>query len=276
MEGLIPHLGPSFRPRDWEGQAPSRETALLAGQYERLAALTGAVIPGRERHAMPRSKAAGHGLCLFAQAALRRCAGERLEGQRVLIAGCGAQGAWAGEMAVRAGARVTAIGDESGCLWAGEGLPLRLLRDMAEKPGLPLLLWAIRCPGVEYRPGPALGDAAADVVFLCGGRLGSDSARQIMAHHPLGVFEGILQGTTARAGRLLSGAAVYSPGLLSGAGGELADTAAGPWEAERQLRAAMESLFREAFEACRTGDLAQAARALAFRRIADAMLAKGI
>ena len=281
MEGLYPCLEPGFRPGQWEGQAPVRETALLAGQYERLCALTGGAPPRRTRRAMSRSKAAGHGLVFFAQAALRQCAGERLEGQTVLISGCGAQGAWTGEMAARTGAKVAAFGDETGCLWAGDGLPLRLLRDMAEKPGLPLLLWAIRSPGVEYRPGPALDDIPADVVFLCPGHgpMGAGSARRIMAHRPAGVFEGAPQAATALAGRVFSAAPVYAPGLLAGAGVEVVPAghdAPGPWETDRRLRAAMEALLREVWEPGQSGDLSRAARAAAFRRLADAMLAKGI
>ncbi len=280
MEGLYPHLGPAFRPGDWEGQAPARELALLAGQHQRLAALTGGAVHSRSRPAMGRAKAVGHGLCHFARAALQACAGERLEDMTVLLAGCGASAAWAGEMAVRAGARVVAAGDETGCLCAEEGLPLPLLRDMAEKPGLPLLLWAIRRPGVEYRPGPALGDIPADVVILGegGARLGSAGARRLMAHRPLGVFETAPLVTTALAGRILSGAAVYAPGILSGAGAALmaGEPKTGPWEADKRLRAAMEALLRQVWDPAQGNDLAHAARALAFRRLADAMLAQGL
>ena len=198
----------------------------------------------------------------------------------MLIAGCGPAGAWAGELAVRMGARVTAIGDESACLYAEGGLSLALLRDMGERPGLPLLVRAIRRPGIEYRPGPVLWDVPADVVFLCGGmpRVGAAAARRVMANSPAAVFEGTVQAATAQAGRIFAGAALYSPGILSGAGSEImacASGPAGPWEADRQLRAAMEALLQTVLDAGGQ-DLAAGARALAFRRLADAMLAKGI
>ena len=99
-----------------------------------------------------------------------------------------------------------------------------------------------------------------------------------MAHRPLGVFETAPLVTTALAGRILAGAAVYAPGILAGAGAELmtGEPKTGPWEADKRLRAAMEALLRQVWDPAQGNDLSRAARALAFRRLADAMLAQGL
>ena len=287
IAGLLPHLGRDFSPAQWSGMAARRELDFLTGQYERLAIIAERT-PAAQAAQWPlsRSQAQGYGLCRFAQFALRRLTGQRLEGQSVLISGTGALAAWSGEMAVRLGAKAAALGDMTGCLSCPAGLPLRLLQDMAGEPGLPLLLWAIRTPGVEYRPGPALWDIPADVVFLCDGvRLGSAGARRIAAHRPTAVFEGMPLAATVPAGRILGRCGLYSPGIVSGAGGDImarvaAERRPDRWEAERQLRAAMETVFEtvhaEADRAERPGDLAMGAYAAAFRAIADAMTRKGI
>ncbi len=290
MEGLFPLLPRPFRPSDWSGLVPRRELDYLAGQYERLAALTAAPsgpFTPEDGPLMPRWQAVGHGLCMFAELAFRRTGLPGLQGQSVLISGRDGPAPWAGERAARMGARVIALGDASGCLYARDGLPLSILRRMSAQPGLPLLLWAIRAPGVEYRPGPGLWDIPADAVFLCDGhgRLDKDDARQMLSHRPAGVFEGLPRVCTALAAKTLSaGDTLYSPAIASGAGGALMvlgrhSSAIDPWTAARQLRAAMEAIFETAWaESSRAGcpgDLGLGARSAAFRRIADTILAKG-
>ena len=289
MEGLFPFLPRPFHPADWSGLVPRRELGYLAGQHERLAALTALPCWPPDPEAgppMPRWQAVGHGLCMFAELAFRRIGLPGLQGQSVLISGRDGPAPWAGERAARMGAKVVALGDAAGCLYARDGLPLSILRRMSAKPGLPLLLWAIRAPGVEYRPGPGLWDIPADAVFLCDGhgRLDKDAARQTLSHRPAGVFEGLPRVCTALAAKAFSaGDTLYSPAIASGAGGALMvlgrQSTADPWAAARQLRAAMEAIFEAAWtESTRAGcpgDLALGARSAAFRRIADAILAKG-
>lgn len=289
MEGLYPLLPPWFTPADWAGMVPRRELDYLMGQYARLTALTAGpmVQPPAGPGPLSRRQAVGHGLCVFAELAFRQTGLSGLEGQTVLVSGRDGPAPWAAERAARMGAQVIALGDAAGCLYARDGLPLPLLRRMAAQPGLPLLLWAIRAPGVEYRPGPGLWDIAADAVMLCDGssRLDADSARQIAARRPVGVFEGVPRACTALAARTLAaGGMLYSPAIASGAGGAVMAPAdrsgrASQWDAARQLRTAMEAIFQTAWEesarAGRPGDLGLGARAAAFRRIADAILARG-
>ncbi len=287
MAGLYPLLDRDFRPSQWAGQVPRRELDYLTGAYQRVGAITGrGEGDGRAPGPMSRAQAVGSGLCRFAQCALQRRSGQRMEGQRVLISGAGAAAVWAGETAARMGALPVALGDDAGCLYAAGGLPLALLRNMIREPGLPLLLWAIRSPGVEYRPGPVLWDIPADVVFLCGGtaRLGSAAARRLVTHRPLGVFEGAFQAVTARAARIFADGGLYAPAIAAGAGGQAAlaepDGTADRWEADRRLRAAMEDICQTAWEESerwgRPGDLLLGARIAAAAPIADALIRKGI
>ena len=285
MAGLFPLLDKGFRPGQWAGQAPRRELDCLTGLYERMTALTGGgeLVPSFSGP-MTYAQAVGCGLCRFAQCALKRRSGQRLEGQRVLLSGRGLAAVWAGECAARMGAMPVALGDDTGCLYAAAGLPLALLRSMLREPGLPLLLWAIRSPGVEYRPGPGLWDIPADVVFLCDGtpRLGSAAAQRVAAHRPAGVFEGVFQAVTARAGRIFAQTGLYAPAIAAGAGGQIMSLAgeepADRWEADRALRAAMENVFQAAWEQSerwgRPGDLLQGARVAAVGPIARALLRK--
>lgn len=291
MQALFPFLPRSFHPADWTGLVPRRELDFLTGQYERLAALVPCPLQRTapaERGPMTRHQAAGHGLCAFAQTALRSSGLPGLEGQTLLISGREGPAPWAGERAARMGAQVVALGDGTGYLYAPGGLPLSILRRMAIQPGLPLLLWAIRAPGVEYRPGPGLWDVSADVAFLCDSRarLDVEGARALISHRPVGIFEGVPRVCTAMAAKALAaGSTLYSPAIASGAGGSLMafrqrSGLLSQWDAARSLRAAMEDIFQTAWDesvrAGRPGDLDSGARIAAFRRIADAILAKGL
>ena len=287
MAGLYPLLGREDRPGCWAGQVPRRELDYLTGAWERMEAIAGrGGRPGRAQAPMSRAQAVGAGLCRFAQCALKRRGGQRMEGQRVLISGAGPAALWAGETAARMGALPIAIGDDAGCLYAAAGLPLALLRSMIREPGLPLLLWAIRSPGVEYRPGPVLWDIPADLAFLFGGgaKLGSAAARRIVLRRPAGVFEGAFQSVTARAGRIFAEAGLYAPAIAAGAGGQVllaeTDGPADRWEADRLLRTAMEDICRTVWEESerwgRPGDLLLGARIAAVAPLADALIRKGI
>ncbi len=290
LEGLYPFLPGGFRPGDWAGLVPRRELDLLTGQYERLRSMgpAGEADRGAEDPVMTRQQAAGHGLCRFAELALGQSGCPGLDGRTVVVSGMDGPAPWAGERAARAGAQVLAVGDETGCLYAAGGLSVPLLRSMAAQPGLPLLLWAIRAPGVEYRPGPSLWDIPADAVFLCDShsRLNGSDARRLAALRPAGVFEGVPRACTALAGRVLAGSGVlYVPAIAAGAGGAVMayrqrDAVLTRWEADRQLRAAMEAVFQTVEEACadqgQRRDMARAAHAAAFRRIAAAILDKGL
>lgn len=286
MDGVYPLLPTSFHPAAWAGQVHGRELGYLAGEHERLSAcLYTDAIPPWAPGPFSRPKAAGYGLVYFAQCALRRQLGIRLEGQSILIYGRDGTGAWAGEKAARLGAAVTAIGDETGTLCSPGGLPAGMLRGMAAQPELPLLLWALRSPGVEYRPGQGLWDLPADVVFLCGGVISADDAGHIAAHRPLGVFEGVPRAAGGpAAGVFQTTGILFSPGIASGAGGAALScrqrqAGLSRWEADRQLRAVMEAVFRAAWsesqQAGYPGDLAAGARMAAFRPIAEALLEKG-
>ena len=285
MEQLWPLLPSSFRPRLWEGRLPRRELGFLTGRYRQLAALTDTPPePARRPGLLSRQQAAGWGLCRMAELALRRQAGTRLEEQTVLLAGRDGAAGWAGELAARMGARVIAAGDGTGYLYAAGGLPLHVLRSMAAQPELPLLLWAIRSPGVEYRPGPGLWEVHADAAFLFGGaRLDSAGARQLLAGPCAGAFEGVPGAVTAAAARILAGSGrIYVPAMAAGAGGELLsalDGSASSWQAERQLRGAMERVWRtlwaESERRGQPGELLSAACSAAFRPLAAAILERG-
>ena len=287
MEGLYPCLAP---PEAWLGElVPRRERGYLQGQYERLSALCGGrndtVAPGP----LSQARAGGYGLCYYAQHALRQHTGARLEGRTAVVAGRGGPAFWAGEKAVQVGARVVAIGARDGYLYASAGLPLSLLRAIAREPEIPLLLRAIRTPGVDYCQGPGLWDIPADVFFLCDGTapLGREEAERLAIHYPTGIFEGVPMACDGHAARYLGGSGIlYSPGLASGAGGaalayyQRHTPGMTYWEADRQLRAVMGRVFQAAWDesvrAGSPGDLAHGARAAAFCRVGEAMARKGI
>ena len=72
--------------------------------------------PGREA-------ATGRGVSIITREAARDC-GIELKGARVVIQGFGNVGSWTGKLLSEMGARVIAVSDASGGLFAGDGLPV--------------------------------------------------------------------------------------------------------------------------------------------------------
>ncbi len=283
MEGLLPWM--DRPPADWMGHGlPRRERGYLLGQYERLMALRGRDVPARAGTAMTQVQAAGYGLVFFAQHALQAQGGTMLEGRTAVFAGEGSLAAWAAERAVQSGARAVAIGSPGGYLLAPGGLPLKLLRAMAREPELPLLLRAIRTPGVDYCQGPGLWDVPADLWFLCGGGppLDRAGAERLALHGLAGVFEGVPLACGAAARRYLTDRGVlFGPGFAAGAGGlalERSGRELTYWEADRLIRTVMGRVYQAAREESEeTGaSLAAGAYMAAFRRWADEVVRKGV
>lgn len=286
-EAVYPFMPRDLYPSLWRGQLSRRELAYLSGRLRQLSALTGgAGSPPGPVPMLTYQQAAGWGLCHFAQLVLHRQTDAPLDGQSILIAGRDGAAGWAGERAARLGAHVVAVGDGGGCLHADGGLPLATLRAMAAQPELPLLLWAIRAPGVEYRPGPGLWDIPADAAFLFGGpRLDSAGARRLLQNRCSAVFEGASGAATAGAARTLAaGGVLYMPAIAAGAGGATAALGQPPdlprWEAERRLYAAMEDVFHAVWQESerdgRPGDMLHAAFTAALCPISTAIFDSGL
>ncbi len=259
-----------------EGSVPRREQGYLRGQLNRLPRSSPPPLLA-DRREMDQAK--GYGLCYFAQNALRKNGGPRLEGQAVAIGGHTGPAPWAGEKAFQLGAMVTAISGSSGCLYAPAGLPLALLRDIGRDPAHPLSSNADRAAGIDFRPGGALWDGNADVYLLCDPAhpLDEPGARAVAARGAA-VIEGGENVSTPEAARLLRETGIlYIPGIAAACGASILRTAAR--EPGKRLRTGMERLldtiWEEALRAPRQ-DLTAAAHIAAFEPIARAMVEQGI
>lgn len=282
MEALAPFLGQCVL---FDGGIPARELGFLKGQQSRLRPRSGGwrePSPGGLRPA----QATGRGLCFFAQNALRQRCGPRLDGQEAVISGWSGPAAWAGEKAAQLGITVRAIGGRDGYLYAPEGIPMALLRELGAHPDRPPVILAAGAPGVIYRPRESIWAVPADIYLLCDPEfpLDSQSALSLIAQSPAGIFEGADGACTPGASKLLARAGMlHSPAIASGAGAAAMwdlSPALSPWEADKALRAAMEGIFAAvwaaAAQAGQPGNLYLGARLAALAPIAAAMEETGL
>ena len=231
--------------------------------------------PGRE-------EATGEGCAVCAVEALERV-GRRVEGARVAIQGFGNVGSYTARALVRRGARVVAVGDSRGGVFAPEGLDVEALIAHKRRTGS-----VAHFPGA--RPiGPEDVLTVECEVLVPAALEGAIHEKNAAAVRAAVVCEGANGPVTPQADVLLQQRDVLVvPDILANAGGvtvsyfEWVQGLQGyTWSAERvraELEERMTRAFREVWAtAQRMGtDLRSAAMVLAVSRVAQAMRLRGL
>jgi glutamate dehydrogenase (NAD(P)+) len=113
-------------------------------EYSKFHGFAPAVVTGKpvNLHGSSGREAATARGCVFALRETLAAAGEEIEGKRVAIQGFGNVGSWLARLLVERGAKVVAVSNRRGGIFAGDGLDIERLRehlaqgnDMAEFPG---------------------------------------------------------------------------------------------------------------------------------------------
>ena len=274
-----------------------REIGYLFGQYKRITnryesgTLTGKGLSWGGSQV--RTEATGYGTVFFVDEMLR-FAGERLEGQRVVVSGSGNVAIYAIEKILELGGRVVACSDSDGFILDERGIDLALLKEVKSARRARLTEYAAaRGSAVAYVPGGSIWDVPCDIALPCAtqNELDGDGAAALIRNGCRIVAEGANMPTSPDAVRALRGAGVrFAPGKAVNAGGvatsalEMQQNASrDSWTfeyTEKRLEEIMRSIHDRCLETADAygapGDYVAGANIAGFTRVADAMLALGI
>ncbi len=184
--------------------------------YSRLEGYAPAVVTGKPvglHGSLGRVAATGRG-CLYTIREVLADAGKKLAGQRFAIQGFGNVGSWLARLLFAEGARVLAVSDVRGGIFAGDGLDIDQLTQHVARTGS-----VVEFPGGESISNEDLLALECDVLVpaALGHVLTEENARDVRAPYVLEAANG---PTTAAADEILeSRGVVCVPDILANAGG---------------------------------------------------------
>lgn len=232
-----------------------------------------------------RESATGRGVVLSSQLILAE-AGERLEGTRVIIQGIGNVGMNAGRIFHHRGAKVIAISDVSGGIYARDGLDMDEVADFVKRGEN--LLCDYRVPGVTHLSNEEMLISSCDILVPAAleNQINEEIAGKLQCRF---VVEGANGPTTAAADEILAQRGILVvPDIFANSGGVIVsyfewvqNIQILTWERHQvhdMLETIMTKAFREILEAAKASgcSLRMAAYILAIRRLLYAERIKGI
>jgi glutamate dehydrogenase (NAD(P)+) len=185
-------------------------------EYSKFHGFAPAVVTGKpvDLHGSAgREAATGRG-CVFALRETLAAAGEKLQGRRVAIQGFGNVGSWVARLLAERGARILAVSDRHGGVFAGDGLDIERVRTHLAESGS-----VTECAGCEPISNEDLLVSDCDVLVpaALGGVLTRDNAPQVKAKY---ILEGANGPCTAEADEILTKRGITCiPDIYANAGG---------------------------------------------------------
>lgn len=195
--------------------------AWILDQYGRQHGHSPAVVTGKPVElggSLGRAEATGRGVMIVAEAAARDL-GFSIEGSRVAVQGFGNVGGHAARLLAEAGAKVVAVADVTGCVFAPEGLDIGQLLTYAAEERADGTIHGYDGQPVEWLPGDDIMKVDCDILIPAAmeGALHAGNADDVRARL---VVEGANLPTTPEADLLLTQRGVrVVPDLLANAGG---------------------------------------------------------
>jgi glutamate dehydrogenase (NAD(P)+) len=185
-------------------------------EYSKFHGFAPAVVTGKPvalHGSQGREAATGRG-CMVALEETLAAAGEKLEGQRVVVQGFGNVGSWVAKLLAARGAKVVAVSDVRGGIFAGDGLdPARVLAHARETGSV------VDFPGSEAISNDDLLVTSCDVLVpaALGHVLTRQNAPHVKARY---ILEGANGPCTAEADQILQERGIVCiPDIFANAGG---------------------------------------------------------
>jgi glutamate dehydrogenase (NAD(P)+) len=185
-------------------------------EYSRLHGFSPAVVTGKPlglHGSAGRASATGRG-CLFAIREALQEAKTDLKGQRFVIQGFGNVGSWSARLLHARGARILAVSDHNGGIFAGDGLDIPAVLEHVDSNGT-----VVGFPGAESISNADLLVSECDVLMpaALGSVLTKQNARQVQAKYVLEAANG---PCTAEADEILEQRGItILPDIYANAGG---------------------------------------------------------
>lgn len=135
MNELYRHIGADTDVPAGDIGVGGREIGYLFGAYKKITNSFTGVLTGKGiafGGSLARTEATGYGVCYYANAMLKKMKNTSLEGKIVIISGSGNVALYALEKAQTLGAKVVAMSDSSGYIYAKNGLNFKAMKELKE------------------------------------------------------------------------------------------------------------------------------------------------
>lgn len=299
MNELQRHIGADLDVPAGDIGVGAREIGYLFGQYRKIRNLYEAgVLTGKGLDyggSLARKEATGYGLIYFMREMLK-ANGQSLNGKTVIISGSGNVAIYACEKAQEYGAKVIAMSDSNGCIYAPNGINLDAIKEIKEEKRLRIqeyLKYDSTAQYFETVDRPRIWEIKADIALPCATQndIDIESAKKLVENGIVALGEGANMPTTNEAIQyLLSKNILLAPAKAANAGGvatsalEMSQNSMRFFwtfeEVNEKLDRIMTNIFSQCKKAAEEYNLGSnyvaGANIAAFRKIAKAMRSQGV
>ncbi len=297
MTELYRHIGPNTDIPAGDIGVGAREIGYLYGQYKRITNEFVGVLTGKGISyggSLVRTEATGYGLLYFVEEMLTHMRNDSVKGKIITVSGAGNVAIYAIEKAIEMGATVITASDSNGCIYDDNGIDLEILKEIKETERGRVSDYAARVKSAKfYEDRRTVWGIPCDIALPCATQndLDGDDAARLIQNGVRLVAEGANMPCTPEAVERFQRADVlFGPAKAANAGGvatsglEMNQNAAhAAWSFNKvdvQLRAIMQSIFRNSYQAAKDygmeGNLVAGANIAGFKKVSDAMLAQGV
>ena len=273
----------------------AREIGYLYGQYKRITGLYEGVLTGKGLTwggSLARKEATGYGLCYFTQAMMERN-GKSIAGKTVVVSGSGNVAIYAVQKITEMGAKVVAMSDSNGYIYAPDGIKLDVVKQLKEVERKRIKEYVKAVPTATYTEGcSGIWTIPCQIALPCAtqNEINEASAKALIANGVEAVGEGANMPSTLEATAAFQQAGVlFAPAKAANAGGvavsalEMSQNSQRlSWtfeEVDAKLKDIMVNIFAKvdlaAHEYAKEGDYVAGANIAGFLKVADAMMAQG-
>ena len=273
----------------------AREIGYLYGQYKRITGLYEGVLTGKGLTwggSLARKEATGYGLCYFTQAMMERN-GKSIAGKTVVVSGSGNVAIYAVQKITELGAKVVAMSDSNGYIYAPDGIKLDVVKQLKEVERKRIKEYVKAVPTATYTEGcSGIWTIPCQIALPCAtqNEINEASAKALIANGVEAVGEGANMPSTLEATAAFQQAGVlFAPAKAANAGGvavsalEMSQNSQRlSWtfeEVDAKLKDIMVNIFAKvdlaAHEYAKEGDYVAGANIAGFLKVADAMMAQG-
>ena len=279
-----------------------REIGYMYGAYKRLTTRYEGVLTGKGLTyggSLARTEATGYGTVYFTDAMLKD-RGDSLKGKKCAVSGSGNVAIYCCEKLIQLGATPVTVSDSNGTIYDPNGIKVDVLKQVKEVERARLTRYAELVPTAQYTPVdkyPAgkhqVWTYNVDCAFPCAtqNELNEEDAKTLLANGCKVVAEGAnMPSTLGAIDQFLKAKIAYGPAKAANAGGvatsqlEMEQNAGmTAWtfeEVDQKLHTIMTNLYKNVADTAREfgveGNLVLGANIAGFRKVADAMIDKGV
>ena len=299
MNELQRHIGADVDVPAGDIGVGAREIGYLFGQYRKIKNIYEAgVLTGKGLDyggSLARKEATGYGLVYFMREMLK-ANNNSLQGKTVIISGSGNVAIYACEKAQAYGAKVVAMSDSNGCIYAPNGIKLDYVKEIKEEKRGRIkdyLNYDSSAQYMETVDKPKIWEIKADIALPCAtqNEIDLDSAKKLVANGVIAVGEGANMPTNKEAiDYFLANKVLLAPAKAANAGGvatsalEMSQNSMRYFWTFDEVNEKLDGIMTNIFKQCKTAaeeyglgnNYVAGANIAAFRKIAKATRSQGV